>query len=130
MFVTRSEQAQLRPPRGPRAHDTEGETGGAGFVQPPEEKAAEDSDYSFPQPQVKWYRRQPDFSKSSTVRGQEATDASCNKGNSSWDIKKTTFQWVVQSWDKAQFPSLQIFKTQLQKNSWATQNLDLSRRLD
>lgn len=40
MFIIRSEQAQLRPPRGPGAHDAGGEAGGAGFIQPEEEKAA------------------------------------------------------------------------------------------
>lgn len=58
-----SEQAQLRPPRGSGAHDAQGETGGAGFVQPGEKKAAGGSDYSFPLPKVKRYRRQPDFSQ-------------------------------------------------------------------
>lgn len=53
MFIIRSEQAQLRPPRGPRAHDTAGEAGGAGFVQPGEERAVGESDYHFPLPQVK-----------------------------------------------------------------------------
>lgn len=92
MFIIRSEQAQLRPPRGPGAHDAGREAGGAGFVRLGEEKAAGGSDYSFPLPKVKRYRRQPDFSKRCTVKGQDAMDASCNTGNSSWDIKKTTFQ--------------------------------------
>lgn len=104
MFIIRSEQAQLRPPRGP---------GGRGFVQPGKEKAAGGSDYSFPLPKLKWYSQT--FPKRCTVKWQETTDTSCNKGNSSWDRKKTTFQWVVQSWDKVQPPSLGTFKTQLQK---------------
>lgn len=52
MFIIRSEQAQLRPPRGPGAHDARGEAGGVGFVHPGEEKAAEKSDQSFPLPEV------------------------------------------------------------------------------
>ena len=129
MFIIRSEQAQLRPPG---ACDAGGEAGGAGFVQPGGEKAAEGSDYSFPLAKMKRYRRQRDFSKRCTAKGQEATDASCNKGNSSWDINKTTFQWVVQSWDKAQSPSLEIFKTQLQKKPLSNAKVSptLSTRLD
>lgn len=52
MFIIRSEQAQLRPPRGPGAHDARGEAGGAGFAQPAEEEAAGGSDYSFPLPKA------------------------------------------------------------------------------
>jgi len=52
MFIIRSEQAQLRPPRGPGAHDAQVKAGGAGFVQPGEEKAAGKSDQSFPPQEV------------------------------------------------------------------------------